>query len=131
VTVFDSNGRVLSTGGTLGGKDPAPPAGMLSAAVAGSPNRVSWQPRGDVRFAAVAVDWSGGTVLAGRSLREVEHREDQLLLLLAAAWIAGIVAIAVASLVAARLWPSAGRSSDPAPGSPGRGGPGTTWTSVR
>jgi hypothetical protein len=122
VTVFDAKGVLLATGGRLGGHDPAPPKGMLEAAVAGSPNVVTWQPRSDVRIAAVAVPWSGGTVLAGRSLREVERRVDQLLLLVAAVWIATLVGLVVASFVAAWIWPRAQRAVDPAPGSVGPGG---------
>ena len=123
VTVFDAKGVLLATGGRLGGHDPAPPTGMLERAVAGSPNVVTWQPRSDVRIAAVAVHWSGGTVLAGRSLREVERRVDQLLLLVAAAWIATLVGLVVASLVAAWLWPRAQRPVDPEPSSARPGGP--------
>jgi hypothetical protein len=44
-------------------------------------------------------------VLAGRSLREVERQEDNILLLAAAAWIVMLGALAVTALVAAWLWP--------------------------
>jgi hypothetical protein len=106
VVVFDPSGHVLATDGRLDGQDPIPPTGVLDAARAHSPNVVTWQPRPGVRVATVTVPWQGGTVLAGRSLREVERREDQALLLVAAAWLAMIATLAATALVAAWLWPS-------------------------
>ena len=55
-----------------------------STPTVGAPNVVTWQPREGVRVATVTARWGGGTVMAGRSLREVERREDQALLLVAA-----------------------------------------------
>jgi hypothetical protein len=47
----------------------------------------------------------GGTVLAGRSLGEVERQEDNILLLAAAGWLVMLGALAMTALVAAWLWP--------------------------
>jgi hypothetical protein len=47
----------------------------------------------------------GGTVLAGRSLREVERQVDNILLVAAAGWVVMLAALAVTALVAAWLWP--------------------------
>lgn len=113
LVIFDAAGNVLATDGALDGHDPAPPPGVLVAARTHSPNMVTWQPRSGVRVASVTVPWGGGTVMAGRSLREVERREDQLLLLVAAGWLLGLVGVAAASLVAASLWPAA--NAEPAP----------------
>jgi hypothetical protein len=66
---------------------------------------VTWQPRPGVRIASVTVPWHGGTVLAGRSLREVERQEDNALFLAAAAWLVMLGALAATALVAAWLWP--------------------------
>ena len=60
-----------------------------------------------MRVATVTVPWRGGTVLAGRSLREVERREDETLLIAAAAWLAMMLALGVVALAAAWIWPSA------------------------
>jgi hypothetical protein len=107
VVVFDAAGTPLATSGQLDGADPVPPLGVLDhAASTGGPNRVTWQPRAGVRIATVTVPWSGGTVMAGRSLREVERLEDQALLLVGAGWAATMAGIAVASLVAAWLAPT-------------------------
>jgi hypothetical protein len=67
---------------------------------------VTWQPQSGVRIAAVVVPWQGGTVLAGRSLAQVEIREDNALLIVLAAWLAMLVALTLASLAAAWLWPA-------------------------
>ncbi len=106
VAIFDAAGHVLATDGRLDGHDPIPPLGVLDAARAHPPNIVTWQPRPGVRVATVTVPWQGGTVIAGRSLREVEGRVDQLLLIIAAGWLAMMAALAVAAFIAAWLWPS-------------------------
>jgi len=100
VVVFDATGRALASSGRLDGADPVPPPGVLAHAVADAPNVVTWQPRDGVRVATVTARWGGGTVMAGRSLREVERREDQALLLAGLAWVVTMAALAVASLVA-------------------------------
>jgi hypothetical protein len=107
VVVFDTSGNVLATDGQLDGHDPVPPQGVLDAARADPPNRVTWEPRTGMRVATVTVPWHGGTVMSGRSLREVERQEDNLLLLAGAAWLVMLASLAVASMVAAALWPSA------------------------
>lgn len=100
VVVFDATGRVLASSGRLDGADPVPPPGVLAHAAAAAPNVVTWQPLPGVRVATVTARWGSGTVMAGRSLREVERREDQALLLVGLGWAVTIVALAVASLVA-------------------------------
>jgi hypothetical protein len=106
LVIFDSSGRVLATDGQLDGHDPIPPSGVLASAANNPPDIVTWQPRGGVRIAAVVVLWQGGTVLAGRSLAQVEIREDNALLIALAAWLAMLVALALASLAASWLWPA-------------------------
>jgi hypothetical protein len=105
LAVFDDGGHTLSTSGRLDGADPAPPIGVLEHAAAGAPNRVTWQPRDGLRLATVTVRWSGGTVMAGRSLREVERRVDASQQLVALGWAATLIAIAIACVVAVRLLP--------------------------
>jgi hypothetical protein len=104
LVVFDASGAVLATNGVLDGHDPIPPAGVLEGARQHPPDTVTWQPRSGVRIAQVSVPWRGGTVLAGRSLREVEQRIDQLVLLVAAAWLAGLAGAAGVSVAGASLW---------------------------
>ncbi len=106
---YDDGGAVMASTGTLDGAVPKPPPGVLQAARDRGSNTITWQPRDGVREAIVVVPWSdtagsSGTVLAGRSLRAVEQREDRLTLMVGAAWITGLVACAVAAAVGARLW---------------------------
>jgi hypothetical protein len=100
LVVYDAGGDVLASSGVLDGADPVPPAGVLEHAAADAPNVVTWQPRTGVRVATVTARWAGGTVMAGRSLREVERREDQALLLVTAGWLVTLAALAVTSIVA-------------------------------
>ena len=106
VVIYDAAGNVLATDGQLDGHDPVPPLGVLDAARTHPPNKVTWQPRDGVRIASVTVPWHGGTVLSGRSLREVERQEDTILLIAAAAWLVMLACLAVASVAAAWLWPT-------------------------
>ena len=106
LVIFDSSGKVLATDGRLDGHDPIPPSGVLTSAANNPPNMVTWQPRGGVRIAAVVTPWHGGTVLAGRSLAQVEIRENNARIIALAAWLAMLVALALASFAAARLWPA-------------------------
>jgi len=106
LVIFDSTGKVLATDAQVDGHDPIPPGGVLASAANNPPDMVTWQPRGGVRIAAVVVSWQGGTVLAGRSLAQVEIRENNALLIALAAWLAILVALTLASLAAARLWPA-------------------------
>ncbi len=112
VVVFDDSGAVLATDGELDGNDPVPPLGVLESARLHPPDRVTWQPRPGVRVATVTVPLGAGTVLAGRSLREVERREDVVLVIAAGAWLVSLGALAGASLLAAWLWPP-GRRDEP------------------
>src|ERR1019366_3830449 len=86
VAIEAASGQTLATDGTLNGQPPAPPPGVLTAARASGLDMVTWQPQDGVRIALVVVPWSGGTVMAGRSLRLVEQREDDLLGVTAAGW---------------------------------------------
>ena len=103
--IFDSAGRVLASDVTLDGAQPVPPGGVLSAAKPGSPNAVTWQPREGVRIASVTVAWSGGTVLVGRSLQRVEEQEWNAELIAGAAWLVALVALAIAAIASAWVWP--------------------------
>lgn len=82
VIVYDEDGKVLASSASLHGQAPALPDGVLAYTRAHGEDRITWQPEPGVRIAAViaAVKGAGGGfVLAGRSMREVETREDQAL----------------------------------------------------
>lgn len=105
VIVYDRAGRVLASSATLHGQTPVLPAGVLGHAGAGRDARVTWQPEAGVRIAAVVAraSDSAGYVLAGRSLREVERRENQVRLLAVAGWLAAALAGVLASVVVQAL----------------------------
>lgn len=105
VVVYGTAGTILATDGTLDGQSPEVPPGVLDSARTSGRNAVTWQPRDGVRIATVTVPWSGGTVLAGRSLRLVEDEASRLELVVGAGWLATVAALAVAALFVARLWP--------------------------
>ncbi len=105
IIIFDASGKVLASSATLNGKTPAVPRGVFASlqryGIDGAQNRFTWEPAFGVRSAAVVTDFSGSTssstgfVLAGRSLREVEIREDNVLHLAIFAWLAGLIAMFV------------------------------------
>ena len=114
IIVFDSAGRPLASTATLGGQTPIPPIGVLQTATDQGQNMVTYEPRSGVRAAIEVVPWSAsgasGTVVAGRSLKEIEQRESDLGLMVLAGWLATMFAVGLACLVASWLWPWAGRA---------------------
>jgi hypothetical protein len=94
VMVFDDQGKNLTSSGLLHGQIPALPDGVLDYVRQHGEDRVTWQPEPGVRIAAVILACGGsepGFVLAGRSLREVEIREDQIEFFAGATWLAGLL----------------------------------------
>jgi hypothetical protein len=74
-----------------------------NAPAGGRRDEVTWQPRAGVRVASVVVGFKGGWVVAGRSLRLVEEREDGVGQLAIAGWLAALVATAIAVFAAELL----------------------------
>jgi hypothetical protein len=106
IVVFGPGQTVLVADARLDGGDPVPPIGVLEHArdADGGANAVTWQPRHGLRIATVTVPWSGGTVLVGRSLREVERRIDQVFALVIAVWLAMLAVIVATSALGVALW---------------------------
>ena len=105
VIVYDDQGRPLASQATLNGGIPAPPGGVFDYVRMRGEERVSWQPvrgsKNSVRIAAVVLRVNGahpGFVLAGRSLREVEAREELVGHLAGLAWLAMLGLIAIGTL---------------------------------
>lgn len=92
IVIYNQSGKVVSGSGKLGSKVPTIPLGVLKAARGQDYNFVTWQPAPNVRLAAVAVATKDGYVVAARSLKEVEKRENHTLLLSFLGW---LVAVAV------------------------------------
>ena len=106
--VFDDAGHPVASTGILGGAVPVPPAGVLRAA-RDHRNVLTWQPASGVRSAIVVepfhVGARSGVVLVGRSLTEVEKRENFLFWMVAAALAGGLGVTALACLAVAWLRP--------------------------
>jgi hypothetical protein len=87
--IFDRSGVPIASTAQLDGQTPIPPSGVFDYVRQHGEDRISWQPKVGVRSAIVMTQFQGphpGFVLAGRSLREVELREDSLLHLTLLGW---------------------------------------------
>lgn len=94
IIVYDASGKVLNGTASLNDKIPTPPAGVFENAKKLGQNHLTWQPEPGVRIAAIVSYYNGtstGYVLAGKSLREVEKRENQLMLYVFVAWIIALM----------------------------------------
>jgi hypothetical protein len=90
VIVYNDAGQPLGWSGLLDGKPPVPSAGVFNYVRAHGEDRITWQPRHDVRIAAVVERVAGaqpGFVLAGRNMREVQSRIGQVSQMASLAWI--------------------------------------------
>ena len=66
-------------------------------------DRLTWQPESGVRSAVVVQPWRDGYVVVGSSLRLVEERESNALLIAGLAWAVTLGATAVAAMGAAAI----------------------------
>jgi hypothetical protein len=100
--IFDEKGQPVASSVQLDGKTPAVPAGVFDYTKNKGEDRISWEPRKGVRSAAVIVYYNGassGFVLAGRSMREVEIREDALSQMTAIVLIISLLATLVVTII--------------------------------
>jgi hypothetical protein len=108
LTVYGPDGAVEASTARLDGGWPVVPRAALAQARLRGSDRVTWQPRAGVQEAVVALSWHSatqeGVVVAGACLRPAEGREDQLMVILVAGWLAAMIgSAAVAGLGAAWL----------------------------
>ncbi len=97
--VFNTRGDVVAASGLLHGRNLQLPPGVLDHVRTLGENRLTLQPEPSVRIASVIRHYEGphpGFVLAGRSLREIEFREQQTRIFVAIAW---VVSVAISFLV--------------------------------
>jgi len=111
--IFDAQGNLIASSASLHGQEPPVPPGVLAAARERGQDRVTWQPEAGVRSAIVVVPAGRGFVLAGRSLRLVEQREDVLGRLALALWGLSLIAAAIVALALDWLFPLAVGSRPP------------------
>ena len=88
--VFDANGKPIASSAQLNGQTPTIPSGVFDSVRKNGEDRITWQPQDGVRSAIVVTQFKGsnsGFVLAGRSLRETETLEDNILHLITFNWL--------------------------------------------
>jgi hypothetical protein len=91
VMVFNGQYQPIdASGGVVNGTPIAPPQGVFEYAKKNGLYAFTWQPNDDLRFAAVVQPYNGGYVLAARSLREVESRSDQILMMCIIGWVLAV-----------------------------------------
>ncbi len=98
VIVFDDNGKPIASSAVLNGATPTIPFGIFQYVRMSGEDRFTWQPENGVRIAAVVVRFSGtssGFILAGRSLREVEKREDNTLMIVGIGYVLVLILLFV------------------------------------
>lgn len=101
VTVFDESGKPVWSNATLDGKTPGLPNEVFDVSRS-EQVRTIWQPQFGVRSAIVVSKYNQGFVMAGRSLREVEKREQMLMIQVGVAWLMTMVAVIIAKRLTAR-----------------------------
>jgi hypothetical protein len=102
---YDEGGKPTGGSGYLDGVLPAPPTGVLDYARSHGEHRVTWQPERSVRIAAVIVPVrgpTGGFVVAGRRMDEIEARTRYVMLACASMMV--ITAVLSLALITAGDW---------------------------
>lgn len=110
IIVFDATGKPIASSAQLNGQTPTIPSGIFDDVRQTGEDRITWEPQPGVRSAIVVTQVKGpvsGFVLAGRSLREVEKRENGILLIVTVGWIGllfvSLLATAVVTLISDKL----------------------------
>jgi hypothetical protein len=94
IIIFDEQGKPVSSNALLDGKVPTIPTSVFDYVRSHNQTRITWQPRQDARSAVVITKFDGkskGFVLVGRSLRQVEEREEDLAKIIGLGWIVTIL----------------------------------------
>lgn len=106
LNIYDTSGKPVAGDGILDSSLAVPPIGFLqSSDVAPSTHAATWQPRSDVRLAAVAqrvsINGSDYFLVAGRNLQQAEQLTSYMLLLCFLAW--GVIMVISLLFVAVLL----------------------------
>ena len=87
VIIYDLKGHPVIGNGFIDDHLPTVPYGVLTSSDDKTYHTVTWQPDSDVRLASVTVKANDYYVLSGRSLMEVEKREQLVTLASGFGWI--------------------------------------------
>ena len=96
VIIYSATSSPIGSSVGLDGKIPPLPAGVADYASVHGQDRFTWEPKPGVRIAAVVSHFAGpvpGYVLVGRSLKEIEIRENNLTIMTAVAAAIGLVLV--------------------------------------
>ena len=113
--IYDGDMKPLSSSGLLSQAIPKLPKGVFSYTRLYGEDRVTWQPQPDARIALVVVSYTipanigsstspVGFVAVGRSLREVEIRENNLLVMSLILWTISVVLISAIVFLINKKW---------------------------
>lgn len=105
VLVFDKDKKNVVSSASLDNATPELPNGVLDAAKTKGETRITWQPKKGLRFALVVKyfnDQNSGYVVVGRSIKEIEARESDLLRGVIVGWIATLIITLLSSLMVNR-----------------------------
>lgn len=94
IAIYDQDAKVVGSSGKLNEENPIPPTGAFDTVKQKGSIHFTWEPQPGVRIAAVMQEVKGEKttyVLAGKSLREVERREQQLTQMAMLTWAALIL----------------------------------------
>ena len=105
IIVFNATGTPLASSAQLNGQTPTVPSGVFDSVKQSGEDRITWQPQPGVRSAVVVTQFQGsnsGFVLVGRSLREAEKREDDMLQITFVGWVGMLFVTFLASAILLR-----------------------------
>lgn len=96
IIIYNMDGNPVGGTGYLHGEVPKIPKGVLVASREHEYHRVTWQPTGDVRIAAVAVPAHTYYVVGGRSMKQIERNERRSLALVSFGGVASLACVSLA-----------------------------------
>jgi hypothetical protein len=102
-TVYNDQAMPIRSSGFLHGQLPKLPRGVFDFVQKHGEERVTWQPERGVRMAMVVMKSpAGGFIAVGRSLREIEIREEQLRWSVFICWMLAMAI--VVCLILVQIW---------------------------
>lgn len=81
VLIYNNDGKLVASSVQINGNDPVIPSGVFADTKAKGETRFTWQTKEGIRSALIVKYYKGissGFVAVGRSIREVENRENDL-----------------------------------------------------
>lgn len=97
IIIYDATGKAVTGTAKLNGTLPELPAGVLQYTTTHGEDRITWQPQAGVRAAIDVVSYTdngtSGFILVGKSLKETEAREQNLMYQVLMGWIGTIALV--------------------------------------